>query len=55
VLPFAIVIYAIPPIIRFDQSGIRMVDKEVLEAVPMLVVRWQRLKNVQIRWRCRPS
>ena len=45
----AIVIYAIPPIIRLTNLGIRMVDKEVLEAADAFGSSgWQRLKNVQI-------
>jgi glycine betaine/proline transport system permease protein len=45
----AVVIYAIPPVIRLTNLGIRLVDKEVLEAAdaygasPM-----QRLLNVQL-------
>jgi len=45
----AIVIYAIPPIIRLTNLGIRLVDKEVLEAADAFGSSgWQRLKNVQI-------
>ncbi len=45
----AVVIYAIPPIIRLTNLGIRMVDKEVLEAADAFGSSpWQRLKNVQI-------
>ncbi|MEE9321938.1 MAG: proline/glycine betaine ABC transporter permease [Granulosicoccus sp.] len=45
----AVVIYAIPPIIRLTNLGIRMVDKEVLEAADAFgSSSWQRLKNVQI-------
>ena len=45
----AVVIYAIPPIIRLTNLGIRMVDKEVLEAADAFgSSAWQRLKNVQI-------
>ena len=45
----AVVIYAIPPIIRLTNLGIRLVDKEVLEAADAFGSSgWQRLKNVQI-------
>ena len=45
----AIVIYAIPPIIRLTNLGIRLVDKEVLEAADAFGSSgWQRLKNVQM-------
>jgi glycine betaine/proline transport system permease protein len=45
----AIVIYAIPPIIRLTNLGIRLVDKEVLEAADAFGSSgWQRLRNVQI-------
>jgi len=45
----AVVVYAIPPIIRLTNLGIRMVDKEVLEAADAFGSSpWQRLKNVQI-------
>ena len=45
----AVVVYAIPPIIRLTNLGIRMVDKEVLEAADAFgSSQWQRLKNVQI-------
>jgi len=45
----AVVIYAIPPIIRLTNLGIRLVDKEVLEAADAFGSSgWQRLRNVQI-------
>ena len=43
------VVYAIPPIIRLTNLGIRLVDKEVLEAADAFgSSNWQRLKNVQM-------
>ena len=45
----AVVVYAIPPIIRLTNLGIRLVDKEVLEAADAFGSSgWQRLRNVQI-------
>ena len=45
----AVVIYAIPPIIRLTNLGIRMVDKDVLEAADAFgSSSWQKLKNVQM-------
>jgi glycine betaine/proline transport system permease protein len=45
----AVVIYAIPPLIRLTNLGIRLVDKEVLEAADAFgVTPWQRLLNVQL-------
>lgn len=45
----AVVIYAIPPVIRLTNLGIRLVDKEVLEAADAYgVTPWQRLWNVQL-------
>ena len=45
----AVVIYAIPPMIRLTNLGIRLVDKDVLEAADAFgSSSWQRLKNVQI-------
>ncbi|KLK90320.1 ABC transporter permease [Microvirga vignae] len=45
----AVVIYAIPPIIRLTNLGIRLVDKDVLEAADAFGSSgWQRLKNVQM-------
>lgn len=45
----AVVIYAIPPMIRLTNLGIRLVDKDVLEAADAFGSSgWQRLKNVQI-------
>ncbi|WP_275783239.1 ABC transporter permease [Pararhizobium gei] len=45
----AVVIYAIPPMIRLTNLGIRLVDKEVLEAADAFgSSTWQRLKNVQM-------
>lgn len=45
----AVVIYAIPPIIRLTNLGIRLVDKDVLEAADAFgSSNWQKLKNVQM-------
>ncbi|THF47795.1 ABC transporter permease [Allorhizobium terrae] len=45
----AVVIYAIPPMIRLTDLGIRLVDKDVLEAADAFgSSSWQRLKNVQL-------
>lgn len=45
----AVVIYAIPPIIRLTDLGIRQVENEVLEAADAFGSSfWQKLKNVQI-------
>jgi glycine betaine/proline transport system permease protein len=45
----AVVIYAIPPIIRLTDLGIRQVDTEVLEAADAFGSSlWQKLRNVQI-------
>jgi len=45
----AVVIYAIPPVIRLTNLGIRLVDKEVLEAATSYgVSAWQKLVNVQL-------
>lgn len=45
----AVVIYAIPPIIRLTNLGIRLVDREVLEAADAFGASYrQRLFNVQI-------
>ena len=45
----AVVIYAIPPLIRLTNLGIRLVDKEVLEAAEAYgVTPWQRLWNIQL-------
>ncbi|PSH54388.1 ABC transporter permease, partial [Phyllobacterium endophyticum] len=45
----AVVIYAIPPMIRLTNLGIRLVDKDVLEAADAFgSSSWQRLRNVQI-------
>jgi glycine betaine/proline transport system permease protein len=45
----AVVIYALPPIIRLTNLGIRLVDKDVLEAADAFgSSSWQRLKNVQL-------
>lgn len=45
----AVVIYAIPPVIRLTNLGIRLVDKEVLEAATAYGVNpWQRLFGVQL-------
>lgn len=45
----AVVIYAIPPMIRMTNLGIRLVDKDVLEAADAFgASSWQKLKNVQL-------
>jgi glycine betaine/proline transport system permease protein len=45
----AVVIYAIPPVIRLTNLGIRLVDKEVLEAATAYgASKWQRLWGVQM-------
>jgi glycine betaine/proline transport system permease protein len=45
----AVVIYALPPMIRLTNLGIRLVDKDVLEAADAFgSSSWQKLKNVQI-------
>lgn len=45
----AVVIYAVPPVIRLTNLGIRLVDREVLEASDAFGASgWQRLVGVQI-------
>ena len=45
----AVVIYALPPIVRLTNLGIRLVDKQVLEAADAFgASSWQRLTGVQI-------
>lgn len=45
----AVVIYAIPPMIRLTNLGIRLVDKDVLEAADSFgSSSWQKLKDVQM-------
>ena len=45
----AVCIYALPPIVRLTNLGIRLVDKQVLEAADAFGSSyWQRLKDVQI-------
>ncbi|CAH0530337.1 ABC transporter permease [Vibrio hippocampi] len=45
----SVVIYAIPPVIRLTNLGIRLVDKEVMEAATAFgASKWQRLKGVQL-------
>lgn len=45
----AVVIYAVPPMIRLTNLGIRLVDQEVLEAADAFgSSAWQKLKNVQM-------
>jgi len=45
----AVVIYAIPPMIRLTNLGIRLVDKEVLEAADAFgSSAWQKLRDVQM-------
>ena len=45
----AVVIYAIPPMIRLTNLGIRLVDKDMLEAADAFgSSSWQKLRNVQL-------
>jgi len=45
----AVVIYAIPPVIRFTNLGIRLVDKDLLEAADAFgSSSWQRMRQVQL-------
>ena len=45
----AVCIYAVPPIVRLTNLGIREVDKEALEAIDAFgATTWQRLTKVQI-------
>jgi glycine betaine/proline transport system permease protein len=45
----AVVIYALPPMIRLTNLGIRLVDKDVLEAADAFgSSSWQKLRNVQL-------
>lgn len=45
----AVVIYAIPPVIRFTNLGIRLVDKDLLEAADAFGASgWQKLRQVQL-------
>jgi glycine betaine/proline transport system permease protein len=45
----AVVIYAIPPVIRFTNLGIRLVDKDVLEAADAFgSSMWQKMAHVQL-------
>ncbi|WEX78411.1 proline/glycine betaine ABC transporter permease [Sinorhizobium numidicum] len=45
----AVVIYAIPPMIRLTDLGIRLVDRDVLEAADAFgSSNWQKLRNVQL-------
>lgn len=45
----AVVIYAVPPIIRFTNLGIRMVSKDLLEAADAFgSSAWQKLRQVQL-------
>jgi glycine betaine/proline transport system permease protein len=45
----AVVIYALPPMIRLTNHGIRLVDRDVLEAADAFGSSgWQKLKNVQL-------
>ena len=46
---FATVIYALPPLVRLTDLGIRQVDSEILEAARSFgLTRWQLLKSVQL-------
>jgi glycine betaine/proline transport system permease protein len=45
----AVVVYAVPPVIRLTDLGLRLVDKDVLEASDAFGASpWQRLKGVQL-------
>ena len=45
----AVVIYAIPPVIRFTNLGLRLVDRDLLEAADAFGSSvWQRLRQVQL-------
>ncbi|MEX1166482.1 MAG: proline/glycine betaine ABC transporter permease [Hydrogenophaga sp.] len=45
----AVVIYAIPPVIRFTNLGIRLVDRDLLEASDAFgASTWQRMSKVQL-------
>lgn len=45
----AVLVYAIPPVIRLTNLGIRLVDRDVLEAATAFgATRWQRLVEVQL-------
>jgi glycine betaine/proline transport system permease protein len=45
----AVVIYAIPPVIRFTNLGIRLVDRDLLEAADAFgASAWQRMRQVQL-------
>jgi glycine betaine/proline transport system permease protein len=45
----AVVIYALPPVIRLTDLGIRLVDRDVIEAADAYgSSRWQRLTHVQL-------
>ena len=45
----AVVVYALPPMIRLTNLGIRLVDQDVLEAADAFgSSEWQKLKNVQL-------
>ena len=45
----AVVIYAIPPVIRFTNLGIRLVDKDLLEAADAFgASTWQKMSKVQL-------
>ncbi|MFT5781524.1 MAG: glycine betaine/proline transport system permease protein, partial [Pseudomonas sp.] len=45
----AVVIYSIPPVIRFTNLGIRLVDKDLLEAADAFgASTWQKMYQVQL-------
>ncbi|ACP25801.1 putative permease component of ABC transporter [Sinorhizobium fredii NGR234] len=45
----AVVIYALPPMIRLTDLGIRLVDRDVLEAADAFgCSKWQKLRNVEL-------
>ena len=45
----AVVIYALPPMVRLTNLGIRLVDRDVLEAADAFgSSNWQKLRNVQL-------
>ena len=52
----ATIIYALPPLIRLTDLGIRQADPDVTEAARAFgTTRWQLLVNVQLRSRGRAS
>ncbi len=52
----AIILYAIVPVVRLTDLGIRLVDKDVIEAADAFgMTDRQKLLKVQIRWPCPTS